>query len=317
MVKKLKPIHDKLKYSRSIDKTIWKWWQKSFWTPLLNLFNKELYNDNESIIIQALRDGKIRYINGEFVGKFNAKLSKALQDLGAIYNKRRGSYVIDRMLLSAEIVQAIALAEMAAGALRVAVLQFINNFKLEDYLDDLSQLLQISLDDVYDDLDEQTIKTLQDDITVEPVFSKQERQRLNEKYINDVSKSIKNFTNEQINKLRQMVEKNYFYKNSDEALIKQIMKEFNVSKNKAKFLARQETSLLVAEYRKIRYERVGIKRYQWSTSHDDRVRQKHKELDKKVCYFDDPPVTNEKGDHNNPGEDWQCRCIPIPIFEGE
>ena len=41
----------------------------------------------------------------------------------------------------------------------------------------------------------------------------------------------------------------------------------------------------------------------------------HKDLDGKIFEFANPPITNEKGDRNNPGEDWQCRCEAIPIVE--
>ena len=28
--------------------------------------------------------------------------------------------------------------------------------------------------------------------------------------------------------------------------------------------------------------------------------------------WDDPPVTNDDGDTNAPGEDYRCRCVAIP-----
>lgn len=79
-------------------------------------------------------------------------------------------------------------------------------------------------------------------------------------------------------------------------------------------MARQETSLLTAKYRKLRYTDVGITKYRWSTSHDDRVRKRHKELDGQVFDFEAPPIVNEKGDRKNPGEDFGCRCQAIPII---
>ena len=45
------------------------------------------------------------------------------------------------------------------------------------------------------------------------------------------------------------------------------------------------------------------------------VREMHKALAGKVFSWDDPPITNEKGDRNNPGQDYGCRCYARPIVE--
>lgn len=41
----------------------------------------------------------------------------------------------------------------------------------------------------------------------------------------------------------------------------------------------------------------------------------HQELDGTEQSWDDPPVTNEDGDRNHPGEDYQCRCVAYPILD--
>ena len=74
---------------------------------------------------------------------------------------------------------------------------------------------------------------------------------------------------------------------------------------------------MVSKYRQIRYEDVGIRRYMWSTSGDVRVRHDHKELNGKIFYFDNPPITDKAtGARNNPGEDFGCRCVAIPVMSG-
>jgi hypothetical protein len=44
------------------------------------------------------------------------------------------------------------------------------------------------------------------------------------------------------------------------------------------------------------------------------VRERHAELDGERFRWDDPPVTNEDGDENHPGEDYQCRCTAYPVL---
>jgi SPP1 gp7 family putative phage head morphogenesis protein len=64
----------------------------------------------------------------------------------------------------------------------------------------------------------------------------------------------------------------------------------------------------------VRQTQAGISEYEWSTSGDERVRSSHDELDGTRQSWDDPPVTNDDGDTNHPGEDYQCRCVAIPVL---
>jgi len=94
-----------------------------------------------------------------------------------------------------------------------------------------------------------------------------------------------------------------------------IQAEFGVSKNKAKFLARQETSLLVSAYREQRYTDAGIREYIWQSSHDERVRKSHKELNGRKFSWDNPPIVDPAtGRKAHPGEDFGCRCIAVPVI---
>ena len=93
------------------------------------------------------------------------------------------------------------------------------------------------------------------------------------------------------------------------------MQEKRVSKDKARFLARNETSLLTAKYRQIRYEEIGIDKYEWSAVMDKRTRHLHKELNGKIFDFRNPPIIDaHTGQRGNPGETYNCRCLSIPII---
>jgi SPP1 gp7 family putative phage head morphogenesis protein len=73
-----------------------------------------------------------------------------------------------------------------------------------------------------------------------------------------------------------------------------LMAEYGVAERKALFLAKQEGSLLVSKYRETRYKEVGLMRYRWSTSHDQRVRHDHRELNEKIFDWDHPPITDQR-----------------------
>lgn len=102
-----------------------------------------------------------------------------------------------------------------------------------------------------------------------------------------------------------------------EELRKAIQSEFDVTKSKADLLARDQTLKLNAQISKHRQTSVGITQYTWSGSLDERERPEHLGLEGTTQDWNDPPVTNENGDRNHPGEDYQCRCVPIPILPWE
>lgn len=93
-------------------------------------------------------------------------------------------------------------------------------------------------------------------------------------------------------------------------LTKIIAKEYDVSANRARLIARDQVSKFNSDLTKTRQLSVGVKKYEWSTSNDERVRPSHEEKEGKKFFWDDPP-----SDTGNPGEDINCRCVALPIFE--
>jgi SPP1 gp7 family putative phage head morphogenesis protein len=101
-----------------------------------------------------------------------------------------------------------------------------------------------------------------------------------------------------------------------EDLRAELMERFGVSESRADLIARDQTLKANADLSKLRHEEAGITRYVWSTSKDERVRPMHSALEGRVFkYSDEPPVTNEKGDRNRPGQDYQCRCVALAILD--
>lgn len=311
-----RPIIDKIVYTRKIFKTLLSVFYNELFGKLFTAIEsiEEYYND-KTILIDAIMKRRIQFVDGKFIGSFNAAISKELVKLGAKFDKRSKVFIIDKFKLPIEVTHAIAVASLASLTMYKKINDFLNNFDTSTLISTLNDELNIPLDEIMEDLDDQKRRTVEDALKVKVHLSPTERQQLTDDYTNDMSLAVKNFADEQVVKLRQLVEKSLFEGLNDQNLVDAIQKEFNVTKNKAMFLARQETGLLVSAYRKVTYSTVGSKRYKWSTSHDDRVRTMHKELDGKIFSWDDPPVTDDKGNRNHPGEDWQCRCQAIPIFE--
>jgi SPP1 gp7 family putative phage head morphogenesis protein len=89
-----------------------------------------------------------------------------------------------------------------------------------------------------------------------------------------------------------------------------LQKITGVAKRRAKFIARDQVSKFNGDLNQLRQKNVGINSYIWSTSLDERVRPSHAAKEGKKFSWDNPP-----NDTGHPGEDYNCRCVAIPVFQ--
>lgn len=91
---------------------------------------------------------------------------------------------------------------------------------------------------------------------------------------------------------------------------KLIRKRIGKTDANLKLIARDQISKLNGQLTRIRQQEVGVTRYIWRTSLDERVRFTHRVKEGKTFSWDKPPI-----DTGHPGEDFQCRCYAEPILE--
>lgn len=89
---------------------------------------------------------------------------------------------------------------------------------------------------------------------------------------------------------------------------KEIKAQFGVSDRRAAFIARDQIAKFNGDLTQLRQTNAGITKYQWSTSGDERVRDTHQANDGKIFSWSDPPATG------HPGDDFNCRCVAIPVI---
>lgn len=87
-----------------------------------------------------------------------------------------------------------------------------------------------------------------------------------------------------------------------------------VSESRAELIAVDQTLKLNGQLNQMRQVNAGVERYVWSTSHDERVRPMHRDLDGSEQSWADPPETDEDGNANHPGQDFRCRCVALPVL---
>lgn len=315
-MKTLKPIYDRDAYSAPIAKEIYYALYAAIFAPLFQIMegDKVVENAGSRYLVQALRSGRLQYVEGFFIGQLNVNLSKELRGIGATYNKVKKAYKLEMSHLPQDVVLAITEGNVQAkDKLR----------KVEDFLKAVEgQKIKVG------DLEPFFGKTLQGlgkqfETTTKKVTGRtigiplrpELVEKLKDDYTENLDLYIQKWHDEQILRLRQKVAVNVQQGFRAENLIQDIQAEKKVSYNKAKFLAKQETSLMVSKYRQVRYEDAGVHQYMWSTSKDSRVRDAHRHLQGKIFRFDQPPVTDPAtGARNNPGEDFNCRCVAIPVL---
>jgi SPP1 gp7 family putative phage head morphogenesis protein len=254
----------------------------------------------------------ISYKDGEFQGSFTVAVSRTLSEF-ATFDRRTKSWKAHPSDVPVDIKAAGVVAAGKVEDIQRQIVEFADF--LEKNLNDTIQTLSLPIVRPILEMEGQ-IKTDLSAVAVSPDLPPERVEQIAQEYNENQTTTIKGWTVEQTSRLRDMVERNVFNGSRRNDLEDMIRYEWDVTQNKAKFWARQETSLLLSKYSELRFKDAGIRRYRWSTSHDERVRESHKELNGQVFFFDSPPIVDQKtGRRAHPGEDFNCRCVKIPIID--
>jgi SPP1 gp7 family putative phage head morphogenesis protein len=315
MEKQLKPIRISPKIDEALEKEILEFFSINIFAPIVAEMRKSknvLFNA-KTTIESAIKSGRIQFADGIFKGDFNSSLTKEFRSLGMKFDKRINGYRKDLGNLPISIQVAISQTESAYVAMADNMIKSIESINYDEALAELN--LSSAFDKVIKSVDKDFTKTVSSVIGVSIDLTENQKERIAEEFSENLKLYIKDFADEQVLILRKDVEDAVFAGIRAEELQKTIVSRFGVSESKAKFLAKQEISLLTSKYKQAKYEDVGVRKYKWSIS-NVRTRPDHKTLNGKVFSFDDPPITNQDtGARNNPGEDFGCNCVAIPIVE--
>ncbi len=111
--------------------------------------------------------------------------------------------------------------------------------------------------------------------------------------------------------------------NRSSAIVKSLQEQFGVTERRAKMIARDQTAKVNADLSSKRQQLAGFEYFQWLTSEDSRVRDRHESIANKVTAYgkgvyrwDNPPLS-DKGVPIIPGSDFSCRCVATPVSQAE
>ena len=121
---------------------------------------------------------------------------------------------------------------------------------------------------------------------------------------------IKSIRSQYLDKVQNAVMQAMVKGTLNKDLAAQIKDLGKTTEKRAMFIARDQSSKLNAALTQARHEDVGIKKYMWSTSLDERVRDSHADKEGLIFEYANPPA-----DTGHPGHDFNCRCVAIPVFD--
>lgn len=285
-------------------------------------------NDNDSIK-EALKGGVIYYENGGFKSreKFSNKLSQALLKLGARYDKWENSFKIAIEDLPKEIWESIKLSIQKAQQKLSQINQFLQyvemnidaiietmifNDEVGTILKDVNGKLHKNINVIEVDLSPEDVEAIHDTINVNFEISEDD---IKKNFNESIQHYTKDFLIKRMPEIRRKVQQSILDGYREIDVQKMLETEYGIMERKAKFLAQNETSIMLAQIKKVHYSAMGFDSFMWHTILDARERPLHRELNGTIHRFDNPPVIDERtGQRGLPGETYNCRCDMTPIM---
>lgn len=316
----LKDFEIKERYTRLIEKALFGYFYEGVFKPIFEAMGIKLKakNAEEDAVTEALLKGTIVYEQNGFkaVDKFTNRQSQLLKKWGAVWDKWSKCWKLPYSKLPQHILVAIA-------ANRNLTQQKVDY--LQKFLEELQANWETAVDTmtfhdevmtVLDDAGNEIQKVFKRINVITPELSEEDKQEIAQSYTNNMDYYIKNFGDERIPLMRQKVQELVLNGSRMADIEKMLNYEFGVWGNKAKFLAQNETNIMLAELKKVEYQKQGFDKFIWRTITDGRERDLHRHLNGHVFRYDDPPIIDSvTGQRGLPGQTYNCRCTAIPYTE--
>lgn len=326
----LQPIIYRDAWHAELAKYLLKIMYQAVFEPLFDITEERLDNAKDTLLERYLKDGKIQYKDGKFSGQISASISKEIKGLGGKFE--RGKWALPEHKMPFVLKRAVdynmksmkALSENLTKKLDSMVgktSSFVKNMSIQSMgvknLDRVStefkQIIRKNLG-VAPQLSVEGLEQISKDYltTIElPI-----RKKLLHEFEDQTTAVLEDFEQEVVERLRTDISDMILSGSSRVDLRNAIKKRLKISDSRCKFIARQETALLVTTFKKSQYQQYGIDQYKWKTVGDHKVRESHVELDGETIDWDNPPIVDPKtGRTAHAGMDFNCRCQAIPIIE--
>lgn len=142
-----------------------------------------------------------------------------------------------------------------------------------------------------------------------------ESKKIAEDYTYNMQYWVKGWEEKNIVKMRQDVLEMVRKGVRQEQITKYFEDRWKIAKNKAKFLAENESGLASSVIFATRSQQMGCKYFEWLPSNSKEKRKLHEFYYHKIFSFDNPPIIDEKlGIKGLPQQIWNCKCYFASIY---
>ena len=317
------PIYHRDDYTKVVEEEVMSYLDEVVFDPLDDILevndirlNEEKQREGHSAIWHAILAGVIWYADGMFTGSFSAAISKELRALGA--KKAPAGFALDFGYVPLPLRAAINTSAQRSQQVHEALINTLTGIAaFAKEAPSTGIPFAKTVDVIVSDLQEQFTETVSAKEEAPPVPElppgmKDEETRLLEA---SAALVIREYTIDLVQQLRGKIRENLIAGARTDRLAKIIQAQHGIAQRKARFIAENEVSKLISDFREERYGDIGAGQYVWVTQHDERVRDDHWALEGRTFSWDNPPVTNRAtGARNHPGQDYNCRCTARPVI---
>lgn len=317
----IKDFKIKQAYTKLVEKALFSYLWEGIYKPMFEILDiKPVVAKNSlNVIVEALRDGKLLYIEGGFKAKtkFTNAQSRQLEKWGAVWDKRTKMYRLPETKLPDKL--RVVVAEMRVNAEnQIKLLQgYIEQVEANMPYIAETMVFDNEVKTILDDAGNEVKKNVKKLHVIEPELSEKQKAEIARTYTENVrGYVIKDFANERIPEMRRKIQELVLQGYRTDKIQELLEKEYGFMARKAKFLAQNETTIMLSEYKKVTYQEMGFDKFIWKTITDGRERPLHEALHNTVWSYNNLPVIDERtGQTGLPGQTYNCRCEQIPFSD--
>lgn len=311
MITAFKDFKRKEAYFKLIEDVIMSKLRDDIYKPLFDILDIKLKASNDiDILNEALNNGTIYYADGAFYAKkkFNNEISRELEKIGAVYDRHKKIWRLPQDKLPDGLKVSIANNKRIVNEQLKAIDTFLQEVQgnIDLIIDDM--VFTDKVITVLDDAGNEIKKNVKGLNVIVPELTKQQKEEIAASYTNNIKDyMIKDFAEERIPEMRQKVQELVLSGARRDVVEEMLLKNYGIDERKAKFLARNETCIMLAEYKKVTYQEMGADGFIWNTIIDGRERELHKQLNGTKWTFNNLPIIDERtGQRGLPGETYNC-----------
>lgn len=313
----IKDFKTKKAYTKLVQKALFSYLWEGIYKPMFEMLQikPEKARNSLDAVTQGLKEGTIYYVNGGFKAKkkFTAAQSFLLQKWGAKYDSREKMYKIDYSSIPMTVRVALADARISAQNTISQIDAFLKEVEANIPYIVESMVFDNEVITILDDAGNEVKKNVKKLNVIVPELTEEQKQEIAQSYTNNMRFYIKDFEEKRIPEMRRKIAQMVLDGYRTDHIQKMLEQEYGIMSRKAEFLAQNETTIMLAQYKRVTYQEMGFDKFIWRTIVDGRERDLHYKHNGKIFRYDDPPIIDERtGQRGLPGTIWNCRCTAIP-----